>query len=119
MKAFGLVIGTALALAGCATGSVWDKPGGTQQSFAADKYNCMKRRLPPFSEPRSGAVRGVYGSLGVAEALAERTFADLDPEGTKSMRPGREPSLICPPEARSQGPGRGIFTPAATIEMLH
>ena len=27
MKAFGLVIGTALALAGCAR--VWDKPGGT------------------------------------------------------------------------------------------
>ena len=48
MKAFGLVIGTALALAGCATGSVWDKPGGTQQSFAVDKYNCMKRRLPPL-----------------------------------------------------------------------
>ena len=48
MKVFGLVIGTALALAGCATGSVWDKPGGTQQSFAIDKYNCMKRRPPPL-----------------------------------------------------------------------
>ena len=28
----------------------------------------------------------MYGSLGLAEALAERTFADLYPEGTKSMR---------------------------------
>ena len=31
----------------------------------------------------------MYGSLGLAEALAERTFADLYPEGIKSMRPGR------------------------------
>ena len=30
----------------------------------------------------------MYGSLGLAEALAELTFADLYPEGTKSMRPG-------------------------------
>ena len=46
----------------------------------------------------------MYGSLGLAEALAERTFADLYPEGTKSMRPGRGAVLICLPEATSQGP---------------
>jgi hypothetical protein len=64
MKAFGLVIGTALALAGCATGSVWDKPGGTQQSFAVDKYNCMKRRLPPLVGLDQEMYAGCMEALG-------------------------------------------------------
>jgi hypothetical protein len=35
----------ALAMAGCATAQApptWNKPGATQQSFAVDKYACLK-----------------------------------------------------------------------------
>jgi hypothetical protein len=56
---------TALALtamlAGCATanGPIWNKPGGTQQQFAADKYQCIH-------ENQSGAVAVPIGNMAVA-----------------------------------------------------
>jgi hypothetical protein len=57
-KAFALV--TALVLAGCATRRpIWNKPGATQQSFAADKYECQR-------ENQGGAVAVPVGNAAVA-----------------------------------------------------
>lgn len=57
------VASAAVLLAGCQT--VWDKPGGTQQTFAADSYECE----------RDARQSGYYGG-GLIGALNFRSFAD-------------------------------------------
>jgi hypothetical protein len=50
----------AVALASCATqGPIWNKPGGTQQSFDVDKYQCQR-------ENQGGAVAVRVGNAAVA-----------------------------------------------------
>lgn len=36
-----ILLATVLTLAGCAGNKVWTKPGGTEQSFQQDKWECQ------------------------------------------------------------------------------
>lgn len=61
-----LVLVAALIAAGCASfQTVWDKPGGTQQSFATDNYECE----------RDARQSGYYGG-GLLGALSFKSFAE-------------------------------------------
>lgn len=53
-------------VAGCATEppSAWVKPGGTQQVFAADRYECMqKSAIPPTWNPTMGTMETTNSDL--------------------------------------------------------
>lgn len=61
-----MVLVAALCAAGCAGFQpVWDKPGGTPQSFNTDSYECE----------RDARQSGYYGG-GLLGALNFRSFAD-------------------------------------------
>lgn len=59
-----VIVGAALMLASCVQ-TMWDKPGGTQQTFAADSYECE----------RDARQSGYYGG-GLIGALNFRSFED-------------------------------------------
>lgn len=59
-----VAIGAAVMLAGCAQ-VMWDKPGGTQQTFAADSYECE----------RDARQSGYYGG-GILAGYNFRAFED-------------------------------------------
>lgn len=59
----------AVALSGCAD-SVWNKPGATQQDFAADSYSCEKdMRQSHFLD------QGLVGTLVAAPEFEKRCMA--------------------------------------------
>lgn len=61
-EALGIVVLTAVGLGGCAQ-SVWVKPGGTPQSFEADKFDCEQRVVTMY---------GGYANMGLGHAIVAR-----------------------------------------------
>lgn len=84
MMAFGIV--SSLTISGCAP-MMWDKPGASQQDFAADQYSCEKdaRQSAYFGGGIIGAInmRNFYKECMVAHGYTEHGNTPL--EGSPSV----------------------------------
>ena len=67
-----ILLATVLTLAGCAGNKVWVKPGGTQQSFQQDKWECQSQ---------AGQTSAGMGEFGNAWLVKDLTMECLRMRG--------------------------------------
>lgn len=82
-----------VAILGCASPTIWDKAGATQQDFRVDSYNCEKdtRQSGYFGGGLAASfeMRDFYARCMIARGWTPRDGANRSPEPAGSLDDSR------------------------------